>query len=116
MIHITILYSVYAYHTVNRFHWNPMLDETAIDVDYQGDWNTIRAAPQLRNLERHSTVRSPKLAFPILVDQHFKREMLMAGHGTCIHFPCTAHEGMHQSMFADRVIRSLEGHLDQDDH
>ena len=35
---------------------------------------------------------------------------------TSIHFPCTSHEGMHQSMFADLVIRSLEGHLDQDDH
>ena len=48
MIHITILYLVYAYHTVNRFHWNPVLDKTTIDVDYQGDWNTMRAAPQLR--------------------------------------------------------------------
>ena len=36
--------------------------------------------------------------------------------GTRIHFLCTAHEGMHQSMFAVLVIQSLEGHLDQDVH
>ena len=41
---------------------------------------SVRAAPHLRDLERHCTVRGPKFAFPVLVDQHFKCEMLMAGH------------------------------------
>ncbi len=43
-------------HTVNWFDGNPVLVETTVDVDVDSSFNTIRAAPQLRDLERHCTV------------------------------------------------------------
>jgi hypothetical protein len=35
----------------------------------------------------------------------------VTGRGTHDHFPCTAHQGTHQSMLADQATRSLPGRL-----
>ncbi len=54
------IYKIYC--TVYWFHRNPMLDEATVDVNHQRDRNTVRTTPELCNLKRDSTVRSPKFA------------------------------------------------------